>query len=125
MARTPLTVYTPVTGDGYPSLPLSANAAAVVPAAGNVADGNDFIHTGRELIMVRNSSGATPYAVTIYAAPDRFGRSGNIVHTLAANAVHVFGPFPLEGWRQSDGKMWLGVANASLLLTVVHIPDFI
>lgn len=124
MARTLLTPVAPATGNGYPALPLTALSADLPETAADVANGNAFVHTGREQIIVRNSTvGAV--TVTIGAAPDRFGRSGLDIaaYSIAAGKTATFGPFPLEGWRQSTGWMHVNASDAGALISVVRMPS--
>lgn len=124
MARTTITPQNPAVGNGYPALPLAADAAELAFVAGDVANGNDFVTTGREIVLVWNTSADTAYDFTVTPAADRFGRVGtSIVHEVDFAAVSMFGPFPLEGWRQTDGKIWLAVENAALTIAVVRLPS--
>jgi len=89
------------------------------------ADTDDFeqtAHTGKELIVVQNSDGAVAYDFTLTSAASAVtGRSGTIVVELAAGAIHVAGPFGLDGWRQSDGMLYFAGENAAILFAVVRI----
>lgn len=122
MPRTVLTPVAPATGNGYPTLPLTALSADLPEAASDVANGNAFVHTGRELIVARNSTvGAA--TVTVGAAPDRFGRTGLDIaaYSIAAGKTATFGPFPLEGWRQTTGWMHVNGSDAGILLSILRL----
>ncbi len=54
--------------------------------------------TGRVLVVVE-STGTATCDVLITSKADAAGRSGDVVQTIAAGAVHVFGPFP-------DSSIW-------------------
>lgn len=125
MPRTSITPQTPVTGNGYPTLPLTALAADVTYAAADVSNGNAFVHTGREVIIVRNGHATLPQTVTVKAAPDRFGRTGLdiAVYSIVAGKTAFFGPFPIEGWRQTDGKLWLDASTVDILFGIMRLPS--
>ena len=115
MARTVL-VKTTAPG-GY-----AAAGVAVTMAAADVGNGNRFVATGKELLVARNS-GAVDRTVTIDSAPDPYGREGDIsAETIAAGAIRVWGPFPLTGWRQSDGYVYVDGSNAEVLFGVIVVP---
>lgn len=118
MARTTLTKTTPVGSYGT----YSAAAAKMTMTAADVANKNQFVATGHDLVVAYNSGGS-PYTVTITSAPDEFGRSGDITtYSVPAGETHIFGPFKLPGWQQTDGKIYLEASNASILFGVITLP---
>lgn len=121
MARTTLTK-TVVRG-AYASY-ATANCADVTLTAADVANKNQFVATGNEVVIVQNSDGANPYTVTFTSASDAFGRTGDITtYSLAAGEIGVFGPFRLPGWVQSDGYVYLEGSNAAIKFGVLQIPQ--
>lgn len=121
MAATPLTVIQMDT----PFLVPAANGADFVFTAGDVANGNSFPCTGKEIILVQNSDGATPYTVTINSVADAQGRTGNIgPYTLQAGEFARFSPglTGSKGWIQSDGTILINVSNAAVKLAVLRLP---
>lgn len=124
MARTLLTPVATATGTGYPTLPLVALSATLPETPADVVNGNAFVHTGKEVIIAYNST-AGAEDVTIGAAPDRFGRTGLDIaaYALAAGKTAFFGPFPLEGWRQTTGWMHIDASDVGILLSVVRLPS--
>lgn len=124
MPRDVIVPQTPATGSGYPTIPLTVLTADVTFTAGDPVDGDSFVHTGRELIIVRNVHVTDPFNLTVKASANRFRRTGtDIVYAIAAGVTSTFGPFPLEGWRQVDGKMWIDVEDASLEIGVLRLPS--
>jgi hypothetical protein len=89
-------------------------------AASDVANGNDVVFTGREVIMARND-GASPYTITIASAADHLGRTKDCVATLAASANVILGPFPKYGW-DAAGYLNINGSNASIMIAVVRLP---
>lgn len=78
--------------------------------------------TGNEIIIARNS-GATSHTVTITSTPDRSsGRSGDITgDSLAAGVTKMYGPFPLDGWRQTNGKIYFEANHVEILFSVIEL----
>jgi len=118
MARTALTVTTLL--DAYGD--YSAGAADVTLAAGDVGNGNDFTLQEGDIVIAQNSDGANPYYITIDSVADaQHNREGDITeYALAAADVAVFGPFKHNGWRQADGKMYIDVENAAVLVGILR-----
>ena len=122
MARLDLTVLDPV--NGYPSLPLDANSAdvAFTAAGASFADGAAFPYTGRELLLVRNAN-AGAQTVTISSVPDSHQRTGDITaYSLAAGEIAAFFLHRTEGWRQSDGKLYIAASAADVEFAVIRLP---
>ncbi len=119
MARTTLTK-TNLPGS-YPATPLTADAADVVWTAADVANKNQFLPTGKEIILARNS-GAAPYTVTINSTADQHNRTGDITtYSIGIGETAIFGIVPLDGWRQSDGFIYLEASNVAVLFAVVTL----
>ena len=122
MSRLVLTPQT-VVACGYPSLPVTALAAdwTFTAAGASYADGAGFVHTGRELILVKG--GAAPGTVTISSVADAQKRTGNITtYAVGAGLYSVFGPFPVDGWRQSDGQLYLAASATDISFAVLKLP---
>lgn len=114
MART--TVSKTQSSGGYAYSGVTLNLQA-----GDAANGNQFAMNGGEYVVLQNS-GATPRIVTLYSVADVYGRTKDISETLAAGAFAVYGPFPLGGWRQTDGYFYLNVAHAEVKIAVLAPP---
>ena len=100
---------------------IAAGAATLSFTAANVTDKNEYITTGRELIIARNV-GASPYTVTVSSAPDKLGRTKDITaYSIAANSVMMLGPVPLDGFKQTGGKVYLEASNASIEFAIVRL----
>ncbi len=123
MARLVIPV-TVVVASGYPTTPLVALSAdfAFTAAGANFADGAGFVHTGREIVIVKG--GAAGQTVTISSVPDPYKRSGNITtYAVGIGLFSVFGPFPADGWRQSDGQLYLAASAADVSFAVLRLPS--
>lgn len=128
MPRTALTVQAPVSLLPYPTLPIGAGAAAFTMAAADNVNGNSFPHTGREIIIARNKdAGAQTVTLTSVANPAD-NRTGDITtYSLPIGSVTptyaIFGPFPVNGWRQSDGNFYLTASSANIEFAIIRIPQ--
>lgn len=97
--------------------------AAVTWTPAIVADKEQIAITGRELLLIRNTSADTPYYVTIESVNDRFGREEDITQVdIAFGATVVWGPVALEGWQQTDGFLYLEAENTAIEYAVVALP---
>ena len=113
MARTALTVNTPPAPGSAPS--------TITEQAADPTNFNSFPLTGREVVVVRNS-GASAYTVTVHSVADPLGRQDTSItaFSIAAGAVVLLPQFPMQGYVQSDGTLWIDGSNAALLFTVVR-----
>ena len=99
----------------------SANVADLTMTAGDVG-GDQFVATGRDLVVVYNSGGAT-YYITIESTDDPYGREGDITqYDVGAGEHAVFGPFKRPGWVDSSGYIQITVENAALYVGIVALP---
>lgn len=108
---------------GYPATPLSADAADITwtAAGADFADGAAFLHTGNEVILIRNSNVAAK-TVAIYSAENARFRGGDIEdYSVGAGQFAAFGPFPVDGWRQTDGMLNLKLGAADMYVAVVRV----
>jgi hypothetical protein len=91
----PRVTHTPVAAPGqYPSAGVAFTWLAADPA-----NDEQFIMTGKELLLARNV-GASPHTITITSVPDQFGRPGDITaDSIAAGAFECYGPSVMAGNR--------------------------
>jgi len=119
MARTAIAVQTP-TGS-YPALPLVALSADLAFVASDVADGNYYASTGKELVIVKNV-GVAPVTVTVGSSADAQNREGDITdYSVAVDAISILGPFGINGWQQSDGSVEINGSSADLEIAVLRL----
>jgi hypothetical protein len=103
---------------------IAADGIDFVFTACDVANGNDFVSTGRELILVQNS-GAAPYTVTVTSVLDEKNRTGDVgPYTLAAGefACITAGLTLLRGWRQSTSKIKISASNIAVKFAIIKLP---
>lgn len=91
--------------------------------AADVANGNEFRSTGRELVLVRNVDGVAPHNVTVTSQPaSRTGRLGHITATvIPLNGFMVFQIFPRDGW-ESGGLIAISGDNVNIEFAIVRLP---
>ena len=121
MARTALTVQTPK--GPFPGT-VAATDLDYTYAAADVGNMNEFPHTGRELILVRNTDGAAPHNISLTSAPDPQKRSADITtYAVALNGFSVFWAGDIIGWRQTDGNFYLEADDVQIEFAIVKIPS--
>jgi hypothetical protein len=120
MARASLTVATAL--GSYPTLQPTANALDLAMAAANVADKNQFTASGNDLVFAHNT-GVGAVTVTITSVADPYKRTGDITaYSIGAGEYAHFGPFKMDGWKQTDGKIYLEASSADVKFGVVALP---
>lgn len=109
-------VQTTSTPGGYAAYGRTLNFSAADPG-----HGNRFLSSGRDLLIVRNSSGSTQ-TVTVLAVADSYtGRVQNQSQAIAAGDEVLFGIFLADGWKRGDGYVHVDAPSADVKLAVVPI----
>lgn len=105
--------------------PYPTAGVAVTYAAVNVSDGSQFVMTGEELLLVKNSHATDPQTVTISSVACSHGRTKDITtESIVAGAIHMFGPFTRkEGWAQSNNMLYVQGSTTDILLAVIQLPN--
>jgi hypothetical protein len=98
---------------------VTANSRDLAMQAGDSSLGNyALIVEGKTVILVQNTdSGA--HNVTLTGVVDAFNRTGDLVYSLGAGELAIFGPFKAAGWSHgsgAEGGIWINVADATLKL---------
>ena len=106
----------------YPVLPVVANSldfAFTAPAV--AADGIDFTSTGREVVLIQNTTvGAATF--TVVSAADEKNRTGDITaYSLAAGEFAAIIP-PSSGWAVG-GKIKITMSDVGVLVAVLRMPS--
>jgi hypothetical protein len=112
------TVLTPI------SVPASYATSGVLLewTEADTANGNRFVNTGREILLVDNT-GADTVTVTVSSVADPYGRTGDATKSVAAGTSAVFQMFPTAGWQQSDGYIYVDcTAVDDVNLAVIRLP---
>ena len=122
MSRTNIATQTPV--GPYPAGgAVSPGALKVNFTAADVSNHNEFMYSGKEILLVTNTDSAS-HNVTFTSAPDEHGRSGDIAtYAVPAGETHCFDfRQGAAGWLQSDGHVYFQGDNALLLFAILTIP---
>lgn len=100
-----------------------ADGVALTFVAADATNKEQVSLTGREVIVAWNSSADTARTVTITSVADEMGRTGDIAtDSLAFGTFHVYGPFSLEGWEQTDGNLYFEASHADVKFAVIRLP---
>lgn len=87
----------------------------------DAGNGNKFAATGREIILVRNTSVSAARLFTVVSVALN-GRTGDATQSIPATAYRAFQMFPTEGWQQSDGFIYIDGASADLEVCIIKVP---
>lgn len=91
-----------------------------VPFASDVANGNQFAANGTEFLLVQNTDAAA-HTFTVTSVADHLGRTADIAtYSVPANSSAAIQMSTIEGWRQSDGNIYLSSSHASLTFAVAR-----
>ena len=114
MARTVLTRVS------LPSIyEVAAGTNDFVPEAVDITNGNEVLHSGAEVLIVQNSSGTTPYTVTLESPDCSHGRTEDLVYTLQANDFAMFFLSKVDGWTRAGNLFYLDAENAAVKVSVI------
>lgn len=120
----PRTAITPVTPKGPFPGTVTAGQLTNAFTVSDVANGNSYVSTGREVIVVRNvNAGAQTFTLT--SAPDPQSRTAHITaYSLAAAGFALFYPGTNNpaGWAQSDGTVQLDGAHVDIQWLIIRLP---
>ena len=100
--------------------PVLADAVTVTATAANATDKEQTLLTGRELLIARNSGASSRVCTITSVADPRTKRTGDVVETVPAGEMRMFGPFDPDGFRQSDGYLYFEAAHADILWSVIR-----
>jgi len=119
-ARTAITVQT--AKGPYLSTPVAADSLDVTIAASDNTNGNYFVGTGRELILVRNTAGVAG-TVTFTSVADQYARKGDIsTYSVGAGEFSMFWVGNLVGWDQGGGQIYIDTSASTMNIAVIRIP---
>lgn len=110
-------------------LPLVSDSALItgggtVDVAQTTAgvDGNQIALNGQQILLVQNAHGSNPFTVRVSSAADDKGRYGDIGPiTLVAGEIRAFCKFPIAGWKQSDGFLYLDANSTNIQFMVINM----
>lgn len=103
--------------------PWATAPSTITWTAGDASNGNSFVSTGREIVLVQNSDGAATHVVTITSTSDPQGRTGDATKTVPISGFVAFQLLPTQGWQQGNGSVNMTVDSASLKFAVIRLPN--
>ena len=119
MARKQIPVITPL--GPYPTLPVSALALNFVFTTADSVNFDQFNFTGRELIIIRNSTGGA-LTVTLESAADSLNRTGDVTtYTVGIGLFAMFWVGAVPGWNNA-GQFFLRSSASTMDYAVIKIP---
>jgi len=115
MARTAL----PVTSLKQDNYAVQAGDLAV-PFASDTVNFNEFAASGQEILLAQNTD-ASPHTFTVTSVADHMGRTQDIAaYSVPANTTAAIQMSTLEGWKQTDGNIYLSSSDATLKFAVIR-----
>lgn len=119
-AQTPLTVTT-LSGPYVTGQPGAGSLSVTMAACDNV-NGNSFQITGREVLLVQNTSTMTAYTFTVTSVADERGRTQDVTaYSVAASTLAAYNfRGGNTGFQQGDGTVHLTCSNAALSFGVLR-----
>jgi uncharacterized protein YjdB len=102
---------------------VQAGDLAVVFSACDATNGNAFVTTGREILIVQNPD-ASAHTFTVTSVPDGLGRSDTSLTAYSVPATSSAGIYLVSqiGWKQTNGQMFLA-CNSNLLKFAIIQPQ--
>lgn len=95
----------------FNQIPISGSGKVLVIASYHPDPATDY------------ATSAPSAVITITSRADPItGRSGNISDTILAWESHVYGPFAIEGWRQTDGYLYCAGDTARVSFSAIVLP---
>jgi hypothetical protein len=109
---------------------IAANAADFVWAAGTITNGDYYVSSGKELLLVENTDSGVQ-TITVVSEDDAFGRKEDITaYPLGAGEFAIFtcGLTNEKGWMGNLGvagvgkKIRITVSDAKVKVAVLRLP---
>lgn len=97
--------------------PYPAAAAVLTETAEDITNHTAVAITDKTVVVIHNTHASTTYTYTVTSSADALhGRSGDIsAVNLLPGKIAIIGPLGLDGWRQTDGNLYLTANNAAVL----------
>lgn len=106
----------------YVTTPVAADSLDYTYASSDNSNGNYFVGTGRELVLVRNTAGA-PGTVTFTSVADELGRKGDITtYSVGAGEFSMYWFGKLPGWAQTGSQIYIDTSASTVTIAVIRIP---
>lgn len=98
-----------------------AGDLAVTPVVMDLANGNSFVATGREILFFYNPD-ASAHTITITSVPDRIGRTDTSLtaYSIPATSFAFIQVKDINSWIQSNGSIYLATNSALVKVAVLQ-----
>lgn len=99
-----------------------SGAAALTFVGDNQAEGYDCPIAGKEIFLVRNTDDE-PQTVTFKSVGEsKYNRTGDIgPYEIPAGGESRFGPFPVDGWRQANGRINIDTSDDTVQIAALKL----
>lgn len=116
------TTLTPIVPKGpYPGT-VAANALDIALAALDDVNGNDFVGSGDDLLIVYNASASQAETFTLDSKPGREAREADIsAYSLGQDELAAFRFSDLTGWADTVGKINITGSSDDLKVAVLRL----
>lgn len=108
----------------YVSTPVAADSLDYTYSASDNTNGNYFVGTGRELVLVRNTAGGagTITFTSVADSSNKFRKGDITTYSVGAGefAMYWFGALP--GWNQGSNQIYIDTSAATVTIAVIRIP---
>lgn len=102
----------------YAALPI-----LVTMTAAQGGDSQDqFASSGNDFLIAHNTTGGVLH-IGLETIANVWGRTADIAtHDIAANAIHMYGPFKNPGWIQSNGTIRVSAQAVGIEFGIITLP---
>lgn len=90
-------------------------------AAADTVNKDEFLLTGREIILISNTD-VSSHDVVITSVADPYGRTGDLTVTVAASTMKAVYIGDRSGWMQGGGTLYIDADDATVELAVLRLP---
>jgi hypothetical protein len=123
MARTNIVATALATVGAYPTA-AQISGDTMIPSLTGTSDPTDrstLLVPGKTLVVAHNTDSA-PHTITVTSVADALNRTFDLVQTMEAGEIWVFGPVMPLGWNQSGNVLFLDVSSALIQIAVLTLP---
>ena len=111
----------PRTAIALQDIPFQGRIGSITMSAADAANDHEFANNGKVLLLVENGD-ASPHEITIVSVTDFAGRLQDIVQSVAAGDLAIFGPFKPAWWNQVGGLVFVDIdTDVSVTLAALRL----
>jgi hypothetical protein len=96
--------------------PYPTAASVLTETAEDTTNHTAIAVTDKTVIVIHNTHASSPFTYTITSVADAsHGRTGDITTAaIAAGVIRIIGPLGLDGWRQTDGNLYVSASDVTV-----------